>query len=71
MRPIVEARGLHTYFGSSHILRGVSLKLSPGETVWTTPVRESFHHSSLFFYLARPVRTITDAERGRRPAPTW
>ena len=33
LRPIVEARGLHTYFGSSHILRGVSLKLSPGETV--------------------------------------
>jgi branched-chain amino acid transport system ATP-binding protein len=31
--PIVDARGLHTYYGSSHILRGVSLKLSRGETV--------------------------------------
>ena len=32
-RPIIEARGLHTYYGSSHILRGVSLSLSAGETV--------------------------------------
>lgn len=32
-RPIIDARRLHTYYGASHILRGVSLKLSPGETV--------------------------------------
>ncbi len=31
--PIIDARGLHTYYGSSHILRGVSLKLRPGESV--------------------------------------
>ncbi len=32
-RPIIDARQLHTYYGASHILRGVSLKLSRGETV--------------------------------------
>jgi len=31
--PIVRVRDLHTYYGSSHILRGVSLSLAPGETV--------------------------------------
>ncbi|MGD9804255.1 MAG: ABC transporter ATP-binding protein [Hyphomicrobiaceae bacterium] len=31
--PIVKVRDLHTYYGSSHILRGVSLSLAPGETV--------------------------------------
>ena len=32
-RPTIDARQLHTYYGASHILRGVSLKLSRGETV--------------------------------------
>jgi branched-chain amino acid transport system ATP-binding protein len=32
-RPIIDARQLHTYYGASHILRGVSLKLLRGETV--------------------------------------
>ena len=32
-RPIIEARELHTYYGASHILRGVSLQLGAGETV--------------------------------------
>jgi len=31
--PIIRAHDLHTYYGSSHILRGVSLSLAPGETV--------------------------------------
>lgn len=31
--PIVQARDLHTYYGASHILRGVSLSLAAGETV--------------------------------------
>jgi len=31
--PIIDARRVHTYYGASHILRGVSLKLSRGETV--------------------------------------
>jgi branched-chain amino acid transport system ATP-binding protein len=31
--PLIEARGLHTYYGASHILRGVSLTLGSGETV--------------------------------------
>jgi branched-chain amino acid transport system ATP-binding protein len=32
-RPIIAANGLHTYYGESHILRGVALTLTPGETV--------------------------------------
>ncbi|MGE0767053.1 MAG: ABC transporter ATP-binding protein [Hyphomicrobiaceae bacterium] len=32
-RPIIHVQGVHTYYGASHILRGVSLTLAPGETV--------------------------------------
>lgn len=31
--PIIEARDLHTYYGASHTLHGVSLTVHPGETV--------------------------------------
>ena len=31
--PLVEARDLHTYYDESHILRGVSLALAPGEAL--------------------------------------
>ena len=31
--PVIEARDLHTYYDASHILRGVSLTLMPGETL--------------------------------------
>jgi len=31
--PILEARSLHTYYGQSHILRGVSITVRPGETI--------------------------------------
>jgi branched-chain amino acid transport system ATP-binding protein len=31
--PLIDARDLHTYYGSSHILRGVSIHLSAGETL--------------------------------------
>jgi branched-chain amino acid transport system ATP-binding protein len=31
--PIIEARELHTYYGASHILHGVSLTIAPGETL--------------------------------------
>lgn len=37
--------------------------LEVDETLWTTPVAPGFHHSSLFFYLRRPVRTVTATER--------
>jgi branched-chain amino acid transport system ATP-binding protein len=30
---LIEAQDLHTYYDDSHILRGVSLKLAPGETL--------------------------------------
>jgi len=31
--PIILARGLHTYYGASHILHGVDFVVRPGETV--------------------------------------
>lgn len=31
--PLVEARGLHTYYGNSHVLHGVDLHIAPGETL--------------------------------------
>jgi len=31
--PLIEAKGLHTYYDESHILRGVSLVLKPGEAL--------------------------------------
>lgn len=33
MSPIIEARDLHVYYGASHILRGVTVALAPGETL--------------------------------------
>jgi branched-chain amino acid transport system ATP-binding protein len=31
--PLIEAKGLHTYYGESHILRGVDFAVAAGETV--------------------------------------
>jgi branched-chain amino acid transport system ATP-binding protein len=31
--PLVEVDGIHTYYGKSHILHGVSLTIAPGEVV--------------------------------------
>lgn len=31
--PLIEARGLHTYYGRSHVLHGVDFAVRPGETV--------------------------------------
>jgi branched-chain amino acid transport system ATP-binding protein len=31
--PLIEARALHTYYGASHILHGVSLSVARGETI--------------------------------------
>jgi branched-chain amino acid transport system ATP-binding protein len=31
--PIVEAKGLHTYYGSSHVLHGIDFTVRPGETI--------------------------------------
>src|SRR6478752_4898009 len=31
--PLVQVDGLHTYYGKSHILHGVSLQVGPGEVV--------------------------------------
>jgi branched-chain amino acid transport system ATP-binding protein len=31
--PIVEAAGIHAYYGTSHVLRGIDLSVRPGEAV--------------------------------------
>jgi len=31
--PLIEAKGLHTFYGPSHILHGVDFSVNPGETV--------------------------------------
>src|SRR5215468_4691597 len=33
MKPILELTDLHTYYGDSHVLQGVSLTVAPGEVV--------------------------------------
>ena len=33
MTPLLQAAGLHTYYGASHILRGVDLVVMPGQAV--------------------------------------
>ena len=33
MQALIEARGLHTYYGSSHVLRGVDFSVARGESV--------------------------------------
>jgi branched-chain amino acid transport system ATP-binding protein len=32
-QPILDARGIHAWYGSSHVLHGVDLRIAPGETV--------------------------------------
>ena len=32
-QPLVQARGLHTYYGASHVLRGVDLDVCAGESI--------------------------------------
>lgn len=31
--PLIDAQGLHAWYGSSHVLRGIDLQLAPGETL--------------------------------------
>jgi branched-chain amino acid transport system ATP-binding protein len=31
--PLIDARGLHAYYGASHVLRGVDFAVAPGESV--------------------------------------
>lgn len=33
LAPLIDARGLHTYYGASHVLHGVDFTVNPGETV--------------------------------------
>ena len=31
--PLIEAKGLHTHYGASHILRGIDFTVAPGQTI--------------------------------------
>ncbi len=31
--PILEARGIHAWYGSSHVLHGIDLQIARGETI--------------------------------------
>ncbi|MBA4267396.1 MAG: ABC transporter ATP-binding protein [Comamonadaceae bacterium] len=31
--PLIEAKGLHTHYGASHILRGIDFTVEPGQTI--------------------------------------
>ena len=31
--PLLQASGIHTYYGASHVLRGVDLTVGPGEAI--------------------------------------
>ncbi|MCD0506058.1 ABC transporter ATP-binding protein [Bordetella petrii] len=33
MRALIDASGLHSYYGASHVLRGVDVSIAPGESV--------------------------------------
>jgi branched-chain amino acid transport system ATP-binding protein len=33
MEPLIDARGIHAYYGSSHVLRGLDFRVASGETV--------------------------------------
>lgn len=33
MHALIDASGLHSYYGASHVLRGVDLRITPGESV--------------------------------------
>jgi branched-chain amino acid transport system ATP-binding protein len=33
MKALVKAHGLHTHYGASHVLQGVSLEINPGEAI--------------------------------------
>ena len=33
LTPLIEGRGLHTYYGNSHVLHGVDFRIHPGETL--------------------------------------
>ena len=33
MTPLLELRDVHSYYGQSHVLQGISLQVNPGEIV--------------------------------------
>ncbi|CAM5205967.1 Branched-chain amino acid transport system ATP-binding protein OS=Castellaniella defragrans OX=75697 GN=HNR28_001297 PE=3 SV=1 [Castellaniella defragrans] len=72
MTAILEASGLHTYYGESHILRGVSLQIHAGEAIGLLG-RNGMGKTTLIRTLVGHIRPaqgtlqIRGAARGPRP----
>ena len=68
---VVETTVVEPHRRNSRSQRGIAQTfeqhLEPGETLWTGPVDKGFHHSSLFFYLQRPVKTFHPGGEGQIP----
>ncbi len=60
---LIHSRGVEPHRASSRSLRALATSfeahLEPDSELWTGPVSKHWHHSSLFFYLRRPVRTFS------------
>ena len=69
--PLLEARDLHTFYGASHVLHGVSLAVGNGETV-TLMGRNGMGKTTTI----RTVLGLTTARSGQvlvrgRPVSGW
>ena len=64
---LAQIRIVGPHRASSRSLRAMAASfeahMNPSSKLWTPPVSKDFRHSSLFFYLRRPVRTLS-AEGG-------
>ena len=73
--PLIEAAGLHTYYGASHVLHGIDLTLRRGETVALLG-RNGMGKTTLLRSLLgltpprRGARAHRRPRHGRRPGPT-
>ncbi len=60
---LLQVRSSEPHRAGSRSLRAVAADfdahLDPGTELWTAPVSKHFRHSSLIFYLRRPVRTYS------------
>ncbi len=60
---LVQTRIVGPHRASSRSLRAMAASfeahMSPESELWTAPVSKDYRHSSLFFYLRRPVRTLS------------
>ena len=66
--PLITVEDLHTYYGKSHILHGVSLTVGPGEVVGLMG-RNGVGKSTTLKTIMGLVRARQDRVRGRSQRP--